>query len=71
MEKKLKEEIMKRANNKCEFCRNKATQIHHVIYVVNEREVGDLSHLIAVCKKCHRELDEFRSKQKIRLRGII
>ena len=26
---------------------------------------------LEVCKKCHRELDEFRSKQKIRLRGTI
>ena len=51
MDKTIKESVVKRANNKCEFCGDKITEIHHTTYVLNDRETQD--HLVAVCHRCH------------------
>mgnify|MGYP001605585547 CR=1 FL=1 len=51
MDKAIKDSVVKRANNKCEFCGDKITEIHHTTYVLNDKETQD--HLVAVCHRCH------------------
>lgn len=51
MDKAIKDSVVKRADNKCEFCGDKITEIHHTTYVLNDVETQD--HLVAVCHRCH------------------
>ena len=62
--KKLRELVLKRADNNCEICKaKKAWQVHHKTYkrIFRER----LTDLIAVCGTCHREEHNLLNEQEL------
>lgn len=54
---------MERAKDKCEFCKGPAEQVHHVIYVINEQDIANYDHLVAVCGSCHKLAHGIRDKK--------
>ena len=56
---KVRRRVLKRADQKCEYCGAHAVQVHHEKYPKSfsrmEFERENFSHLKAVCGKCHME----------------
>jgi predicted CXXCH cytochrome family protein len=50
--KRLRKKAYMRAKGKCEFCGEKAIEVHHVQYPKNG-DKDSLDNLVAVCKKHH------------------
>ena len=52
---KLRKEVLKRQNNKCWFCNNKGTEVHHIEpYSISGN--NKLENLMLLCKSCHLSL---------------
>lgn len=74
--KKLREEVLKEANNECQICKSKgkvsiATTVHHIKHLKKNPELAlTKSNLMPVCNECHNVLHpekHFKYKKKILL----
>lgn len=48
---KIKQNVLEKANFKCEYCGNDAYAVHHIKYPKDKKEIFD--NLVAVCRRCH------------------
>lgn len=58
-----RKELMREANNTCENCGDKATQLHHLKYDSLGFEIYSVD-VIALCKQCHEDLHLMEGKVK-------
>ena len=45
--------VLKRDNNKCRICGDKATQVHHLKYAKYNIGKEPIDWMISICKPCH------------------
>jgi 5-methylcytosine-specific restriction endonuclease McrA len=60
--KKLRKQTLKRDNNKCVHCGEKAVSVHHKFYVKWGTE--KLDYLESVCKNCHQLIHDLENEKK-------
>lgn len=60
--KSIRERVLKDASHKCACCPAKATEVHHRDYRPRVLSGDDISPLVALCRKCHRRIDEVKGK---------
>lgn len=60
--------VKERENNKCQFCSERGTEIHHVKYkgvLFHEHlYVGDREILQLVCRRCHQGIEDAKKRAK-------
>ena len=52
---KMRYKVLKRDDFECQYCHNKATQVHHLKYTTKAYHAEKLCNLIAVCSQCHKD----------------
>jgi hypothetical protein len=60
--KSIREQVLNNASYKCACCPAKATEVHHRDYRPRVLSGDDISPLVALCRKCHRRIDEVKGK---------
>jgi hypothetical protein len=60
--KSIREQVLKNASYKCACCPARATEVHHRDYRPRVLSGDDISPLVALCRKCHRRIDEVKGK---------
>ena len=60
--KSIREGVLKNASYKCACCPANATEVHHRDYRPRVLSGDDISPLVALCRRCHRWIDEVKGK---------
>ncbi len=80
---KIRDKVLKRSNNKCEYCKNKTFQkpdenfyleVHHIEFL-SEGGKDEENNMIALCPNCHRKFhfgkDKDKMKEKLLTKKLI
>jgi hypothetical protein len=61
--KSIRKRVLTNASHKCTCCPAKAPEVHHRDYRPRVLSGDDISPLVALCRKCHRRIDEVKGKE--------
>jgi 5-methylcytosine-specific restriction endonuclease McrA len=59
----IRERVLLEANYECACCTSKASEVHHRDYRPRVLDGNDISPLVAVCRKCHRQIDKAKGRE--------
>lgn len=66
--KRIRTEVLTKRKFKCFYCKEKATEVHHLRYtrpVLMGEGNYYLGGLVALCRNCHQNISDFAKKEKI------
>ncbi len=63
--KEIRDNVLHKANRRCEACGGQANQVHHTRYKIEDLKGKTLEHLHAICETCHAGI-EFDSQGRKR-----
>lgn len=59
----ISDRVLSEANYECACCSARATEVHHRDYRPRVLRGEDLTPLVAICRKCHRRIDNLKGEK--------
>jgi hypothetical protein len=60
--KAIRQNVLRKANHKCEACGLRANQVHHRDYRPRVLSGEDVRPLVAICSRCHEAIEKIRKE---------